>query len=155
MVLREGRCRVCGAKGPLTAGGAVRVHTGRDGFSRCPGSGRKPAADDEDEDKGGGRGPVTPARLSGLRVQALSMATAWKPWHEREGMRDEGSCVSGNGISVQVMLPRKRKPRRAMVVENADIGYQSEQRHFFELLLARLSELHPDVAFEYEHGSMS
>lgn len=151
MALREGRCRVCGAKGPLTPKGAVRTHTGEDGYGRCPGSGRKPAAGDGE----GGRGPVTPGRLSGLRIEARDMATSWKSWHEREGMRDEGSTVSGNGISVQVVLPGKRKPRRVLVVENADIGYQSEQRRFFELMLARLSELHPDVAFEYEHGSMS
>ena len=65
---------------------------------------------------------------------------------------NKGTCVVGNGVSISVVPPKKRKSRRYLLCSNADFGVQTEVNQYRELC-AELKKEFGDY-FRYESGRM-
>lgn len=107
-----------------------------------------------------GRDGYTNYREKDLLRKGLQIAKARELWEkrtletrERIG-KDIGSCVRGAGICVNLIPPRKREPRRHMIIGSPGVGGQGSVmwEESAEDIVTFLKSW--DVDCYFEHGNM-
>ena len=77
----------------------------------------------------------------------------WVQEWERQGAKDEGSCVVGNGLTVWYSAPRKRTAKPLIVVRPPPTQGCLSQETTMDAAIKHLRDRH-DINVEYTPGRM-